>query len=42
VSGLDGATLNAPMDATGWLSNTGRQMRPASTDFQTPPFTEPK
>jgi hypothetical protein len=32
----------APMDATGWESNTGFHTRPASIDFQTPPFTAPK
>ena len=33
---------HAPIDATGCESKIGVQMRPASIDFQTPPFTAPK
>src|ERR1019366_7047517 len=42
VSGADGATAIAPIDATGCESNTGVHTRPASTDFHTPPFTAPE
>ena len=42
VSGADGATAIAPMDAMGCESNTGCHTRPASIDFHTPPFTAPK
>ena len=42
VSGADGATAKAPIDATGWPSKTGVQTRPASTVFHTPPLTWPK
>ena len=42
ISGLDGATAIAPMEATGCVSKMGFQVRPASVVFQTPPPTEPK
>ncbi|MFN8581429.1 MAG: hypothetical protein U0163_10685 [Gemmatimonadaceae bacterium] len=42
VSGDDGATAMAPIDATGWASKIGFQTLPASIDFHTPPFTAPK
>ena len=42
VSGEEGATAIAPMDATGCESKTGSQSRPPSMDFQTPPLTAPK
>src|SRR3954447_11669534 len=31
----------APIEATGWSSNTGVQVRPPLTDFQTPPAAPP-
>src|SRR5262245_4594155 len=31
----------APIEATGWSSNTGVQVRPPLTDFQTPPAAAP-
>jgi hypothetical protein len=42
VSGSDGATVIAPIEATGCESKTGSHTLPPSIDFQTPPFTEPK
>ena len=36
-----GATARAPMECTGWSSNTGRQCRPASSVFQMPPVAAP-
>jgi hypothetical protein len=38
----EGGTARAPIDATGCESKIGRQTRPASMVFQTPPFTAPK
>ena len=40
--GFDGATAIAPIDAIGCESKMGVQVRPALTDFHTPPPTEPK
>ena len=40
--GLAPATAIPPIEATGCESKIGIQMRPASIDFQTPPFTAPK
>lgn len=42
VSVFDGATAIAPMEAMGCESKTGFQVRPAFSDFQTHPLTEPK
>src|SRR6185295_8317123 len=36
-----GSIATAPIEATGWSSKTGSQVRPALTDFQTPPVAEP-
>src|ERR1700730_8958372 len=40
--GFDGATPMAPIDAIGWPSKIGDQVRPALNDFPTPPPTDPK
>src|SRR6266545_2600998 len=41
TSELLGSMARAPIDATGWSSKTGSQVRPPLTDFQTPPLAEP-
>jgi hypothetical protein len=41
TSGLLGSIAREPMDATGCSSNTGSQVMPPLTDFQTPPVAEP-
>src|SRR5215218_3962900 len=41
TSGLAWLTAMAPIDATGWSSNTGVQVSPPLTDFQTPPAAAP-
>src|SRR5262245_14611347 len=38
---LDGSIVIAPIDCTGILSNTGRNVVPPSMDFQTPPEAAP-
>src|ERR1700687_3980557 len=42
VFGSEGATANAPIEATGWPSKIGVQTTPASVGFQIPPSTDPK
>src|SRR5512138_826226 len=39
--GFDGSIATAPIDCTGILSNTGRNVVPPSVDFQTPPLAAP-
>src|SRR5215468_3374307 len=39
--GLLGSSATAPMDWTGWRSNTGLNVVPESVDFHTPPEAEP-
>src|SRR5580700_9215233 len=41
VLGADGSIPIAPIDCTGCLSNTGLNVVPPFTDFQTPPLAEP-
>ena len=41
IDGFDGATASAPIACTGMLSDTGRNVAPLSTDFQTPPDAAP-
>ena len=36
-----GATASAPMECTGWSSNTGSQLSPASSVRQMPPLAAP-
>src|SRR5215471_6124058 len=36
-----GSSATAPMDCTGWRSNTGLNVVPESVDFHTPPDAEP-
>src|ERR1700761_6905066 len=38
---LEGSTAMAPIDCTGWSSNTGLNVVAPSVDFQTPPLAEP-
>src|SRR5687767_20394 len=38
---LDGSSATAPIDCTGWLSNTGLNVVPPSFDFHTPPEAAP-
>src|SRR5215471_21871776 len=35
------SSATAPMDCTGWRSNTGLKVVPESVDFHTPPDAEP-
>src|SRR5271167_4778481 len=42
VCGSEAAIAIAPMEAIGSASKIGRQVRPAFSDFQTPPPTAPK
>ncbi len=39
--GLTGSRASAPMDATGWSSNTGSHPMPPSTVLKTPPDAAP-
>src|SRR5690349_8718470 len=41
VRGFDGSIVIAPIDCTGCLSNTGRNVVPPSIDFHTPPDAAP-
>src|SRR3954452_19536567 len=41
TSGLAWLMAMAPIEATGWSSNTGVQVSPPLTDFQTPPAAPP-
>src|SRR6266536_2509877 len=41
VSWCDGSTASAPIDCTDCLSNTGLNVVPPSSDFQTPPDAAP-
>jgi hypothetical protein len=41
TSGLGWKIWTSPIEATGWSSNTGAQVRPPLTDFQTPPAAVP-
>ncbi len=41
MSGLAWLTAMAPIEATGWSSKTGVQLRPPLIDFQTPPAAPP-
>src|SRR5207248_10241311 len=41
IFGFDGSIATAPIDCTAWLSNTGLNVVPLSTDFHTPPLAEP-
>src|SRR5689334_15234109 len=41
VLGFDGSIVIAPIDCTGCLSNTGRNVVPPSIDFHTPPDAAP-
>src|SRR5215475_2017791 len=38
---LDGSIAMAPIDCTGWSSNTGLKVVAPSVDFQTPPLAAP-
>src|SRR6185369_4823593 len=38
---FEGSTAMAPIDCTGWSSNTGLKVVAPSLDFQTPPLAEP-
>src|SRR5437660_7266664 len=38
---LEGSMVTAPMDWTGFLSKTGLNVVPPSSDFQTPPLAAP-
>src|SRR5690348_15442334 len=38
--GLLGSMATAPVDCTGWVSNTGLNVVPPFTDFQTPPLAD--
>ena len=40
--GSEGATASAPIDAIGWPSKIGSQVRPAFSLSHTPPPTAPK
>jgi len=42
MSGLDGATAMAPIEAIGAVSKIGFQVTPASSVFHTPPSTAPE
>src|SRR6266487_429199 len=41
VFGSEGSIVIAPIDCTGFLSNTGLNVVPSSCDFQTPPLAAP-
>ena len=41
VFGFEGSMVTAPIDCTGWSSNTGLNVVPPSVDFQTPPLAAP-
>ena len=41
IFGLVGSMATAPIDCTSWLSKTGLNVVPPSTDFHTPPLAEP-
>src|SRR4029077_4494664 len=41
VLGFDGSMATAPIDCTAWRSNTGLNVVPPFTDFQTPPLADP-
>src|SRR3954471_21388986 len=41
IFGFFGSMATAPIDCTGCLSNTGLNVVPPLTDFQTPPLAEP-
>jgi len=41
IAGSVGDTARAPIECTGWSSNTGSQFRPASVVRQIPPLAAP-